>query len=410
MKKYKICIFGIGYVGFPLLISFSKYFDVVGYDTNKQVININKKNKKISKNIVFTHDLNLTKDCNMFIVTVPTPIFKNKIPNLNPLKNACSKISKVLKKGDIIIFESTVYPGATEEICVPLIEKKSRLKFNKDFFCGYSPERINPGDKNHTIEKIIKITSGSTPQIANIVDNLYKKIIIAGTHKVSSIKIAEAAKVIENTQRDLNIAFMNELEIMFDKLNLDFKEILKAANTKWNFLDFNPGLVGGHCISVDPYYLSYKSKLHNYNPRIILSGRSINDKMSFFYSNKFLKFIKKNKLSIQSKKVLIYGFTFKKNVSDTRNTQVSKIADHMIKNQMNVSIYDPHININNLKKEFNYNFINKPKINFYNFIIIAVNHDKNKHKKILNYKKYLNGKGIIFDINKEYSNNFFTKF
>ncbi len=407
MRKNKICIIGLGYVGYPLLLAFSKHFAVVGYDNNNNIIKKLNHNKIKNKNISFTSDLSKAKECNIYIVTVPTPVFKNKIPNLNPLKDACLKISKVIKKNDIIIFESTVYPGVTEEICAPLIEKISNLKYKKDFHCGYSPERINPGDQKHSLEKIVKITSGSSKKIANIIDNLYKKIIKAGTYKVSNIKIAEAAKVIENTQRDLNIAFMNELEIMFDKFDLNFKEILQAAKTKWNFLDFKPGLVGGHCISVDPYYLSYKSKLHNYNPKIILSGRDINDRMSKFYSNKFIKFIKKNKISHVSKKVLIYGFTFKKNVSDVRNTQVANIASILIKNKMNTSIYDPHINLNKIKLDYKYNFVIKPKLNFYNFIIIAVKHDKYKERKIQDFEKYLNKKGVIFDLNKEYGDKFF---
>ena len=369
---YSIGILGLGYIGLPLTLAFAKKNSVFGFDINlNRVSNLKKgidSNKEFStkeiiknKNIVFTSDIYQLRKCTIFIVTVPTPIYKNKRPNLSNLKQSCEIISKIIKKNDLIIFESTVYPGVTENICAKVIEKKSKLIFNKDFFCGYSPERINPGDKIHSLENIIKITSGSTPKIANFVDKLYKSIIKAGTKKVSSIKIAEAAKVIENSQRDLNIAFVNELSIIFEKMNLDVNQILAAAETKWNFLPFKPGLVGGHCIGVDPYYLTYISKKNKYSPKIILAGRSVNDGMSDHLVKNFLSNLKKMKINIINSNILILGCTFKENCTDTRNSKVFEIYKKINKYKCNIDIFDPLADKKNVFDEFAIHLINYPK-------------------------------------------------
>ena len=337
LKKLKLAVIGLGYVGLPLALEFAKKRKVIGFDTNKTRINeLNlgldrnlefKKNQiKNYKNLIFIKDKKQLCSINCFIITVPTPINKLKKPDLNPLITASELVGQFLKSGSLVIYESTVYPGCIEEVCVPILEKVSKLKFNKNFFCGYSPERINPGDKKHTISNIKKVTSGSTPKIASLVDNLYKEIITIGTHKAKSIKIAEAAKVIENTQRDLNIALINELSILFNKMNIDTQAVLKAAKTKWNFLPFEPGLVGGHCIGVDPYYLTFKAKKIGYNPKIILAGREVNDNMSKYVASKLLENMKLKKIKIKGSKVLIMGLTFKENCSDLRNSGVANIV------------------------------------------------------------------------------------
>ena len=335
-KKYKIGIIGLGYVGLPLILAFSKKHKVVGYDINKERIkNLNKgidptgevQNKLIKKKIFFSNKKNYLKDCDIFIIAVPTPVNKKNIPDLGNLKKACILVSKIIKKNAIIIFESTVYPGCTEEYCMPIIEKYSKYKYNKEFYLGYSPERINPGNNKMKIENIIKVTSGSNYEVAKIINNLYKSIIPAGTYLCSSIKIAEAAKVIENTQRDLNIAFMNELSIIFNKLNIETSEVLKAAETKWNFNKYYPGLVGGHCIGVDPYYLSYKSKSIGLKPNMILSGRHINNYMPTFIFNKITEQLLNQNKSLDKSKILVLGATFKENCSDFRNSKVFDILD-----------------------------------------------------------------------------------
>jgi len=405
----KIGIVGLGYVGLPLAIEFGKKFNVVGFDTNLN--RINKLNKKIddnneitklkfteSKKLTFTNSIDRLSQCNIFIISVPTPILKNKNPDLRILKSACSKVSNLLKKNDIIIFESTVYPGLTEEICVPLIEKISQLKYNIDFFCGYSPERINPGDKKHALNQIIKITSGSNKKTLNIVDKLYSCIIRAGTYRASSIKVAEAAKVIENTQRDLNIAFVNELAIIFDKMNINTNEVLKAASTKWNFLNFVPGLVGGHCIGVDPYYLTFQSKIKKYQPKLILSGREINENFDKFLLTKLFKQMYLKKINISSAKFLIMGLTFKENCKDTRNSKVFKIIQKLQLKKINYEIYDPNVDKILMKKNIANKIIKFPKSNNYDVIIISVAHS---HFKKLGFKKVTNfakNNNIIFDI------------
>jgi len=346
-KVNKICIIGLGYVGLPLLIEFSKYHKVIGFDTDIQRVmelrnffdrnnEFKKSELKKIKNIEFTSDTKILDNCNIYIVTVPTPVKKNKSPDLNPLIQSSKLIGKFLKKKDIVIYESTVFPGCTEEVCVPILEKYSKLTYNKDFFCGYSPERINFGDKKYKLTNIKKVTSGSNAKISNIIDKLYSKIIKVGTYKAESIIIAEAAKVIENTQRDLNIAFINELSIIFDKLKINTSKVLKAAGSKWNFLNFKPGLVGGHCIGVDPYYLTYKSKKVGYNPKLILSGRSINDEMPKFIFNKIKKLLKKKN------KVLFLGASFKENIPDFRNSKSLSLFK-LIKKNYQSDLVDPLI-------------------------------------------------------------------
>ena len=410
-KKIKIGILGQGYVGLPLAIEFGKKYYVKAYDINKKrIYNLNKRidtNKDISKtdfkkssNILFTTKLRDLTECNVFIITVPTPIKKNKKPELKFVKKACTDISSVIKKNDIVILESTVYPGLTEEFCVPIIEKNSKLKFNLDFFFGYSPERINPNDKKHTLTNIVKITSGSNKKTALFVDKLYKKIIKAGTYPAPSIRVAEAAKVIENTQRDLNIAFMNELCLIFDKMNINTSEVLKAASTKWNFINFKPGIVGGHCIGVDPYYLTYKSNKIGYNPTIITAGRKINDKFVNHIINKSLNSVN-DKFKNKKVKILILGLTFKENCVDTRNSQSIKLVRKLMDKNIETHCYDPLIDLKNFTNKNSLKIlksINTIKSNYYHCCIVSVAHDDFKklgEKKISNF---LVKGGIIFDI------------
>jgi len=408
MKIKSLGIIGLGYVGLPLAVAFSKKYPTFGYDINNSRINDLKKgidrtneieSKKLKnsfKNLFLTSEINDLKNCNIYIVTVPTPVNEDKTPNLNPITEATLIVSGILKKDDIVIFESTVYPGLTEEICVPILEDGSKLKFNKEFFVGYSPERINPGDKNHTINKIIKVVSGSDKQTLKIISKLYNSIIEAGVYKAPSIKIAEAAKVIENSQRDINIAFVNELSIIFNKMGINTGEVLKAANTKWNFLDFYPGLVGGHCIGVDPYYLAYKSKKLGYNPKVILSGREINDLMPSFIVEEILALFLKKRDSIKKCSVLILGATFKENCPDYRNSKVIEIYDLLKKIEFKVDVFDPWIDNSKFKKENDFMTLEKLDESFkYDIIILAVGH--NEFRKI-DPKKFLIKNGLVFDI------------
>ncbi len=388
-KKIKLAIIGLGYVGLPLVVEFSKKKEVIGFDINKkrveelnkgldQNFELNKGELRSLKKIRLTSKEKYLKFANCFIVAVPTPIDKLKKPDLRPLFKACKMLGRIIKKGDLIIFESTVYPGCTEEQCVPILEKCSRLKFNKDFFCGYSPERINPGDKLHTISNVKKITSGSTPRIANFVDNLYNEIISAGTHKAPSIKIAEAAKVIENTQRDLNIALINELYILFDKLNIDTKAVLDAAASKWNFLPFKPGIVGGHCIGVDPYYLTYKAESISYKPQVILAGRKINDSMGDYVALELINKMKKKNIKINGAKILIMGLTFKENCADVRNSGIQNVVPKLKKFKCNIDLYDPWVEKNKIKRIYNITPVSKLNSKTYDSILIAVAHKKFK--------------------------------
>ena len=385
IKDIKLGIIGLGYVGLPLALEFSKNRKVIGFDIKKKRIeelnsgidkNLESSNEELqnSKKLNFTNNEEDLKYANCFIITVPTPIDELKKPDLQPLLQASEMIGKIIKKGDLIIYESTVYPGCTEEVCVPILEKFSNLKFNLDFFCGYSPERINPGDKKHTISNIKKITSGSTPKILDLIDNLYNEIIIAGTHRASSIKVAEAAKVIENTQRDINIALINELSMIFSKLNIDTKEVLDAAGSKWNFLHFKPGLVGGHCIGVDPYYLTYKAESVGHHPKIILAGREINDNMGSHVVSEMIKKMEEKKINIKNSKILIMGITFKENCSDIRNSGVKMVFERLKKYTHNIDLYDPWTDSKEIKKIYGINSQQTLNKNDYDGIIIAVAH------------------------------------
>ena len=402
----KLAVIGLGYVGLPLAHAFSSKYSVVGFDiTQKRIDELNSGNDRtlelseaqvkesLNNGMKFTHLLDEIADCNIYIVTVPTPIDKNKRPDLTPLFKASESIGKILKKDDIVIYESTVYPGATEDDCVPVLEKVSGLKFNQDFFCGYSPERINPGDKEHTVTKILKVTSGSTPEIGKKVDDLYASVITAGTHLAPNIKIAEAAKVIENSQRDINIAFVNELAIIFNKLNIDTEAVLEAAGTKWNFLPFRPGLVGGHCIGVDPYYLTHKAQQVGYNPEIILAGRRLNDNMGIYVANQVIKLMIKKGQKIDGAEVLVLGITFKENCPDIRNSRVIDVIEELKDFGVNITVQDPWADANEVKNEYGLDLIENNNLDNYDAIILAVAHDEFKK---LDLKS--NNQQVLFDI------------
>lgn len=407
MNNIKIAIIGLGYVGLPLAVEFSKKYSVVGFDTNLVRIQELENNfdrtgelttDELQKalSLIFTSAANSIKDCNVYIVTVPTPIDVYKKPDLTPLLKASETVGKVLKSGDIVIYESTVYPGCTEEDCVPVLEKFSSLKFNQDFFCGYSPERINPGDKERTLTKILKITSGSDNATADFVDNLYKSIIEAGTYRASSLKVAEAAKVIENCQRDINIAFVNELALIFSKIGLDTLSVLEAAGTKWNFLPFRPGLVGGHCIGVDPYYLTHKAEGLGYKAEVILSGRRINDSMGGVIANKVVKLLIKNGKTINQSKVLILGITFKENCPDIRNTKVIDIIAELEDFEVKIDIYDPWADNEEVKQHYGYNISKNINLEDYDGIILAVAHKDFLKDHFL--KQIESFKGVVYDV------------
>jgi len=409
MKNKKICLIGLGYVGLPLAHAFSAKYDVVGFDIYQSRIdelnkaydrtlelNVDQLQEALDNGIKFTSNIDDIKDCNIYIVTVPTPIDKNKRPDLTPLIKASETIGKVLKKDDIVIYESTVYPGATEEECVPVLEKFSNMKFNKDFFCGYSPERINPGDKEHTVTKILKVTAGSTPEIGKKVDELYASIITAGTHLAPTIKVAEASKVIENSQRDINIAFVNELALIFNKLGIDTNDVLEAASTKWNFLPYRPGLVGGHCIGVDPYYLAYKAQEVGYNPEIILAGRRLNDNMGIYVANQVIKLMIKNGYKVDGARVLVLGITFKENCPDIRNSRVIDVIQELTEFGCQVDVYDPWADKEEVKREYKINLIENLDKKTYATSIVAVAHDEFKALDINSIK---NGKdAIVYDL------------
>ncbi|MFM1912295.1 MAG: hypothetical protein RIR51_133 [Bacteroidota bacterium] len=382
----KISIIGLGYVGLPLAVEFGKFFETIGFDINQlridelkngvdRTLEINPSDLISSDNLIFTSRIEDIRDSNIYIITVPTPIDKFKAPDLKPLLSATEMISKVLKKDDIVIYESTVYPGCTEEDCVPVLEKFSGLKFNQDFFCGYSPERINPGDKNNTLTNIVKVTSGSNSTTAERVDQLYKTIIKAGTHKAPSLKVAEASKAIENAQRDLNISFMNELAIIFEKMGVDTNDVLDAAGTKWNFLKFKPGLVGGHCIGVDPYYLAHKAESLGYHPQVILSGRRINDGMGKFIAEKAVKLLISKSIPIKNSNALILGITFKENCPDIRNSKVIDVFNELKDYGMSLDVYDPWVEKEELIKEMGIKLIDSIEKK-YELVILAVSHNQ----------------------------------
>jgi nucleotide sugar dehydrogenase len=419
-QETKIAVIGLGYVGLPLARLFATQYPVVGFDIHKKRVDELRgghdytleveddvlQSVLVKENPFTSHrsptvglysstDLNDIKDANIYIVTVPTPVDKNNRPDLTPLMEASETVGKVIGKGDIVIYESTVYPGATEEDCIPVVEKISGLKFNEDFFAGYSPERINPGDKEHTVEKIKKVTSGSTPEVAEIIDSVYRSIIQAGTHKAPSIKVAEAAKVIENSQRDINIAFVNELSKIFNRMKIDTQEVLTAASTKWNFLPFTPGLVGGHCIGVDPYYLAQAAQHCGYNPEIILSGRRMNDGMGEYVANEVLKCMLKKKIQVIGSDILILGFTFKENCPDVRNTKVIDIIHTLRQYNLNITVYDPWVDPETVMREYGIATTTELLGNQFDAAVLAVAHTDFKK---LNLESFLRPCRVIFDV------------
>jgi UDP-N-acetyl-D-galactosamine dehydrogenase len=412
IKKKNICILGLGYVGLPLAVAFAEKYHVFGFDiSSTRIEELNDGHDitleiednllaSVRNNITYTTNIQDTKDCDIYIVTVPTPIDKANCPDLTPLIESSKIIGTVLNKKDIVIYESTVYPGVTEDICVPELEKSSGMVFNKDFYCGYSPERINPGDKNHTVTKILKVTSGSTPEIAKQVDSLYKEVITAGTFLTSSIKVAEASKVIENTQRDVNIALMNELAIIFDQMDIDTNEVLEAAATKWNFIKLTPGLVGGHCIGVDPYYLTFKSEELGYKPNLILASRQINNGMSKYIADQTIKAMIKAGKVIKDSNILLLGVTFKEDCPDMRNTKVVDIIEELKDFGANIDVYDPWVCPNEQKKSYKHGIISNPLENNkkYDAIVVAVAHMQFKEYTTEIYSQLSSGKEVIIDI------------
>lgn len=409
LKTTKLAVIGLGYVGLPLAVEFGKHRSVVGFDIHDDrikelkngidcTLEVDEEELKSSQKLVFSSNIEDIAECNVYIVTVPTPIDDQNRPDLNPLLKASNTIGKVLKKGDVVIYESTVYPGATEEDCVPVLEKESKLKFNIDFYAGYSPERINPGDKEHRLINITKVTSGSTPEVADFVDSLYASIIEAGTHKAQSIKVAEAAKVIENTQRDLNIALINELALIFNKMEIDTESVLKAAGTKWNFLPFRPGLVGGHCIGVDPYYLTHKAEAIGYSPKIILAGRRQNDSMGAYVAEQLIKVILENEIELTDAKVLVMGLTFKENCPDLRNTRVVDVINELNESGLNVDVWDPWVNIEEAQNEYGISPIDSPEVGIYDGIILAVAHEEFVKMGEDGIRKFGANKHILYDL------------
>lgn len=409
LEQTRIAIIGLGYVGLPLAVEFGKHYPTVGFDINSQRINelrdgvdntleVEPEALKASPQLSFTNQLADISECNCYVVTVPTPVDKHRQPDLSPLKAASKTVASVISKGDTVIYESTVYPGATEEDCIPIIERGSGLKFNQDFYAGYSPERINPGDKEHRVTTILKVTSGSTPEIADYVDSLYASIITAGTHKASSIKVAEAAKVIENTQRDLNIALVNELALIFNKLGIDTLEVLEAAGTKWNFLPFRPGLVGGHCISVDPYYLTHKAQEIGYNPEVILAGRRINDGMGAHVAERVIKLMTQRRIHVVDSKILIMGLAFKENCPDLRNTRVVDIIAELEGYHAQIDVYDPWVDVEEAKEEYGIELVKSPSAGTYDAIILAVGHNQFKTLSSEGIRAFGKEEAILFDV------------
>ena len=389
LSEVKVAIIGLGYVGLPLAVEFGKKIPVMGFDINQKRIDelqsgqdhtleVSPKELKQATHLSYTTNLQQLADCNFFIVTVPTPIDEFKQPDLTPLVKASESIARVLKKGDVVVYESTVYPGATEEVCIPVLEKNSGLKFNQDFYAGYSPERINPGDKLHRVTNILKITSGSTPAVADYVDQVYNLVIEAGTHKAASIKVAEAAKVIENTQRDVNIALINELALIFNKMGIDTEAVLEAAGTKWNFLPFRPGLVGGHCIGVDPYYLTHKAQAIGYHPEIILAGRRLNDGMGAYVVTQLVKAMLKKRIQVEDAKVLILGLSFKENCPDIRNTRIIDIVNELKEYHIQADVYDPWVDVSEAEHEYGITPVQTLENGKYDAVILAVAHQQFK--------------------------------
>ena len=408
MKSIKIAVIGLGYVGLPLARLFSTKYNTIGFDLNQTRVDALNSGHDATLEVAnellqtaikngfrCTTSLNEIKDCNVYIVAVPTPVDENNRPDLRPLLGASTTVGKVVSKGDVVIYESTVYPGVTEEECLPVVEQVSGLKFNKDFFAGYSPERINPGDKEHTVEKIKKVTSGSTPDIADFVDGLYNSVLVNGTHKAPSIKVAEASKIIENSQRDVNIAFMNELAKIFNAMGIDTHDVIEAASSKWNFIKLNPGLVGGHCIGVDPYYLIQKAQVYGVLPRVMYNARRLNDGMGAYVANQAVKLMNKKGLVVKDAKVLVMGMTFKENCPDIRNTKVVDIYHTLKEYTSNITIYDPWANVNVVKHEYGIDIINELNDSQYDLLILAVAHDEFRELRIRNLVKT---NGVVYDV------------
>tara|TARA_X000000368_G_scaffold11823_1_gene9534 strand:+ start:1028 stop:2302 length:1275 start_codon:yes stop_codon:yes gene_type:complete len=408
-KDIRIAVIGLGYVGLPLAVEFGKKYFTTGFDINRpritalisghdSTLEVDTAELESAAHLSYTTDVDKLKNCNIYIVTVPTPIDIHKRPDLSPLEKASETVGKVLSKGDIVIYESTVYPGATEEVCVPILEKHSGLTFNKNFYCGYSPERINPGDKEHRVTTIKKVTSGSTLEIADKVDALYSSIITAGTHKASSIKVAEAAKVIENTQRDINIALINELALIFKRLGIDTEEVLKAAGSKWNFLPFRPGLVGGHCIGVDPYYLTHKAMKAGYYPEIILTGRKLNDSMGKYVANEIINLMTKKRIQVVDSNILVMGLTFKEDCPDIRNTRVVDVVQELKGFHCNIDVYDPWIDKEESTRDYGITPVEQPEPGKYDAVIIAVAHHQFKAMGITAIRALGKKNHILYDI------------
>ncbi len=409
LSDLKIAIIGLGYVGLPLAVEFGKQLPVVGFDIQQKriqelqsgqdhTLEVSPEELKQATQLTYSANLDDLRSCNFFIVTVPTPIDEFKQPDLTPLIKASTSIGKVLKKGDVVVYESTVYPGATEEACIPVLEQVSGLKFNQDFFAGYSPERINPGDKQRRVTNILKITSGSTPDVANFVDEVYNLIIEAGTYKASSIKVAEAAKVIENTQRDVNIALINELALIFNKLGIDTEEVLKAAGTKWNFLPFRPGLVGGHCIGVDPYYLTHKAQSIGLHPEIILAARRLNDRMGEYVATQLVKAMVKKRIQVVGSKILVMGLTFKENCPDIRNTKIVDMVNALKEYDLDLDIYDPWVDIEEAKHEYGLTPITQLQNNHYDAVILAVAHDEFNNMSLVDFQALSKENYVLYDL------------
>src|SRR5688500_4819808 len=409
MRGCRIGVVGLGYVGLPLAVEFGKHFDTVGFDIKAARIAELKAGKdstlecspaelKAARKLRYTTSLKELGKCRVFIVTVPTPIDKYNRPDLTPLERSSETVGKVLKKGDIVIYESTVYPGCTEEVCIPILERESGLKFNKDFFAGYSPERINPGDKEHRLPSIKKVTSGSTPEVADFVDKLYRSVVRAGTHKASSIRVAEAAKVIENTQRDVNIALINELALLFDRMGLDTEEVLDAAGTKWNFLPFKPGLVGGHCIGVDPYYLTYKAQQIGFHPEMILAGRRINDMIGHYVASRVVRLMTRKRIQVVGSRILILGLAFKENCPDLRNTRVIDLVQEFRSYDAEVDVHDPWVGHDEAKHEYGLELVREPKADEYDAIVLAVSHRDFVTLGADAIRKYGKPGAVLFDL------------
>ncbi len=409
MRKCRIGVVGLGYVGLPLAVEFGKHYETVGFDIKPEriaelskgrdsTLEVSRAELKASKRLSFTSDLAQLRRCRVYIVTVPTPIDNYKRPDLTPLVKASETLGKVLKKGDIVIYESTVYPGCTEEECVPVLERVSGLTFNKDFFAGYSPERINPGDKQHRVTTIRKVTSGSTPEVAEFVDKLYGSIITAGTHKASSIKVAEAAKVIENTQRDVNIALINELALIFNRLGIDTEEVLLASGTKWNFLPFRPGLVGGHCIGVDPYYLTHKAQEIGYHPEMILAGRRLNDNMALYVAGEVARLMTQRRIHVKGSRVLVLGLTFKENCPDIRNSKVVDVVRELEKYGAKVDVHDPWVDAREARHEYGIRPVKAPKARSYDAVVLAVGHQQFKDLGAAAVRRFGRRNAVVYDI------------